>query len=81
MAPRAEQLETARKCLMKCDPVLKAIIKQVGPCTLKPERDYFQTLVRSIVSQQISTAAARTILQRLVDHASAQNFAGHDGSA
>lgn len=68
MAPYAEQLETARKRLMKCDPVLKAIIKQVGPCTLKPQRDHFQTLVRSIVSQQISTAAARTILQRLVDH-------------
>ncbi len=34
----------------------------------QPHRDYFQTLVRSIVSQQISTAAARTILQRLVDH-------------
>ncbi len=46
----------------------QAIIKRVGVCTLKPERDHFQTLVRSIVSQQISTAAARTILQRVVDH-------------
>lgn len=68
MPTYAEQAEAARKQLMKHDPVLKAIIKRAGPCTLKPRRDYFQTLVRSIISQQISTAAARTILQRLVDH-------------
>ena len=68
MATYNEQLEAARKQLLKRDPVLKAIIKQVGPCTLKPQRNYFQTLVRSIVSQQISTAAARTIMQRVVDH-------------
>lgn len=68
MPTHAEQIETARKLLTKRDPVLKAIIKRAGPCTLKPQRDHFQTLVRSIVSQQISTAAARTILQRLVDH-------------
>lgn len=68
MATRAEQLEAGRKQLMKRDPVLRPVIKLAGPCTLKPQRDHFQTLVRSIVSQQISTAAARTILQRLVDH-------------
>ncbi len=68
MATGTDLWEAGRKHLMKRDPVLKAIIKQVGPCRLKPQRDHFQTLVRSIVSQQISTAAARTILQRLVDH-------------
>lgn len=44
---------------------MKRIIKQVGPCTLKTNSDRFLMLVRSIVSQQISTAAARTILNRL----------------
>ena len=68
MPTYAEQIEIARKQLMKRDPVLKAIIKEAGVCTLKPQRDHFLTLVRSIVSQQISTAAARTIQQRLVDH-------------
>ncbi len=68
MPTRAEQLELARKHLMKNDPILKPIIKKTGACPLKPQRDHYHTLVRSIVSQQISTAAARTILQRLVDH-------------
>lgn len=47
---------------------MRRIIDQVGPFRLKAQRDYFQILVRSIVSQQISTAAARTIMQRLIDH-------------
>ena len=51
-----------------CDPVLAKVIEQVGPVTLKPQRDRFKLLVRSIISQQISTAAARTIRQRLEAH-------------
>ncbi len=47
------------------DSVLASVIKQVGPVTLKPQRDRFGILVRSIISQQISTAAARTIRLRL----------------
>ena len=46
---------------------MKAIIKQVGPFTARARRDRFLTLVRSIVSQQISGAAARTILARFED--------------
>jgi DNA-3-methyladenine glycosylase II len=49
----------------KSDPILASVVKQVGPVTLKPERDRFKMLVRSIISQQISTAAARTIRRRL----------------
>lgn len=44
---------------------MKKIIKQVGPFTGKTTRNRFAALIKSIVSQQISTAAARTILQRL----------------
>jgi DNA-3-methyladenine glycosylase II len=47
------------------DPTLHAVIRRAGPFTLKPQRDRFQMLVRSIVSQQISTSAARTIYGRL----------------
>ncbi|MEZ5942759.1 MAG: DNA-3-methyladenine glycosylase 2 family protein [Planctomycetaceae bacterium] len=52
----------------KRDPLLAKVIAQVGPMTIKVQRNHFQTLVASIISQQISTAAARTIRQRLVDH-------------
>jgi DNA-3-methyladenine glycosylase II len=44
---------------------MKAVLKKIGPFTLKLERNRLQALIRSIVSQQISTAAARTILTRL----------------
>src|SRR6185437_5837576 len=47
------------------DPILARVVQQVGPVTLKPKRDRFKLLVRSIISQQISTAAARTIFARL----------------
>ena len=40
---------------------MKAMIDAVGPYTLRFERDRFAMLVRSIVTQQISTIAARAI--------------------
>ena len=43
------------------------MIDEVGPFTLRLERDRFRMLVRSIISQQISTGAARSIRQRLVE--------------
>jgi len=47
--------------LREVDPKLRAVIDAVGPCTLKPRRDYFLTLCRSIFSQQISVAAAASV--------------------
>jgi DNA-3-methyladenine glycosylase II len=47
------------------DPTLHTVIRRVGPFTLRPQRDRFRMLVRSMVSQQISTSAARTIYARL----------------
>jgi len=61
----AQHIKAARLHLQKNDPVMKKIIKQVGPFTGKTTRNRFAALVKSIVSQQISTAAARTILQQL----------------
>jgi len=52
--------------LRKIDPVMRRVIDDVGPCTFKAERDRFWMLVRSILSQQISTAAARTVRDRVV---------------
>jgi DNA-3-methyladenine glycosylase II len=64
-----KSVQRARQHLRSADPVIGQIMKRVGPFALKVQRNRFQTLVRSIISQQISTAAARTIHQRLVDTA------------
>jgi DNA-3-methyladenine glycosylase II len=40
----------------------------VGPFTLKPQSDLFRLLVKAIISQQISVAAARSIMARLEQH-------------
>ena len=55
----------ATRHLRKADPVISGVIKQVGPCLLRPQRDRFNMLVRSIISQQISTSAARSIRAKL----------------
>jgi DNA-3-methyladenine glycosylase II len=61
-----KKLTDAISHLRSVDPVMKRIIKEVGPCSLRPKRDRFQMLVGSIISQQISTGAARSIKKRLV---------------
>ena len=66
-------IQKARRHLRAADPVMKAVIDAVGPFTLRLERDRFGMLVRSIISQQISTSAARSIRRRL------QELAGPEG--
>ncbi|MCH2180883.1 MAG: DNA-3-methyladenine glycosylase [Mariniblastus sp.] len=61
----AQDIRAARLHLQKSDPVLKQIIKQVGPFRCKVNRNRFESLVHSILSQQISGAAAKTIKSRL----------------
>ena len=51
--------------LRQADSVLAQVIDEVGPFGLRPERNRFGILARSIISQQVSTAAARSIRQRL----------------
>ncbi len=52
--------------LRRADPVMKALIARVGPCTLKPRqrRSPFESLVRAVANQQLSNRAAATILAR-----------------
>lgn len=67
--PTIAEPQVVRKgltALKRADPVLADMIRQVGPFRLKPSRERYTLLVRSILSQQISVAAARTIRQRLV---------------
>jgi DNA-3-methyladenine glycosylase II len=60
--------ERARRLLMRRDPVLGALIKQIGPCGLadRQRKDHLTALVGSIVSQQLSTKAAATIFGRFL---------------
>jgi DNA-3-methyladenine glycosylase II len=65
MAFHREHVTAALDHLRTADPVMGALIERVGPFTLRAERDRFGMLVRSIISQQISTKAARSIRRRL----------------
>ncbi len=56
----------AERHLRRNDPVMRRVIQRVGPCSYPLRRDRFGSLARSIVYQQISGAAAQTILRRLV---------------
>lgn len=62
---KPDQIQLALKHLRSSDPVIRTQIDHVGPFTLKLERNRFRMLVRSIVSQQISTSAARSIRRRV----------------
>jgi len=57
-------LRAAERQLSRRDPVLRRFIEQYGPCKLRPHTRYFETLVDAIISQQLSTKAAETILGR-----------------
>lgn len=53
--------------LTRADRVLGRLIRKVGPCGLKPRarRSPYETLVRSVVYQQLNGTAAATILGRV----------------
>jgi DNA-3-methyladenine glycosylase II len=63
----------AREHLRAADPVIRALIDEIGPDGLGDPRrglspgDHYGALVRSIVGQQLSTSAARAIYTRLTD--------------
>jgi DNA-3-methyladenine glycosylase II len=52
---------------LKKDPVLGAIIRRAGPCRIDYREPVFETLVRSIVYQQLSGRVASVIFARLQD--------------
>jgi DNA-3-methyladenine glycosylase II len=62
----SETLSKARRHLSRRDAILKPLIRAVGPCTLKHNPNHFEILVRSIISQQISTKAATAISSRFL---------------
>lgn len=58
---------TAVAHLKRVDPVLRAVIQNVGPCRYAPRADgsHFDALLRAILYQQLSGKAAGTIHERL----------------
>jgi DNA-3-methyladenine glycosylase II len=53
--------------LRAVDPAMRAVVDRIGPLEAKwPRMSPFEALVRSIIYQQITTAAASTIHRRLV---------------
>jgi DNA-3-methyladenine glycosylase II len=63
--PFAQVAAKAHRKFRKCE-VLGPVVKQHGPCTLVPTQDVFPDLVRAVIAQLLSTAAARTIYKRLL---------------
>lgn len=64
LPPLSDHVEAETR--LSRDPALAGVIARIGPLpVLAPTPDPFGTLVRSVVGQQVSTAAARSIHGRL----------------
>lgn len=61
-----ESTTAAVRHLRRRDALLKKVIDRVGPCRLKRQTNRYQSLLKAIIAQQISGAAARSIWNRLV---------------
>ena len=67
---RADELKKINRGIAIIDPFFRPAIKNLEPCTIgltKPKVTSYQSLVRSVIAQQVSTAAAKTISGRLED--------------
>lgn len=62
--------------LSNVDPIMRKLILEVGPCTLRPRvrRSPFESLVRAIAYQQLHEKAAESILKRLIAQFPGQRF-------
>ena len=67
-AQRAKELATIKEKISRIDPAFVPAIKNLEPCTFgldKPKVSQYQSLIRAVIAQQVSTAAAQTITGRL----------------
>ncbi len=65
--PGGRDWSAAERHLRRADPVLRSIIRRVGPCTLERRRDYFVVLCKAIYAQQLSTTVATVLFARFRD--------------
>lgn len=78
---RRQEIDAALKHLQEADPQLRTLISRVGAYTLRPNRDRFGMLVRSILSQQVSTKAALSIRLRLEELLASEGISAESLSA
>lgn len=65
---RVKELAAIKKKISRIDPAFVPAIKNLEPCTFglaKPKISQYQSLIRAVIAQQVSTAAAQTITGRL----------------
>lgn len=62
-----EQLQLGADHLSTHDPIMGSLVDEFGLPTFRPHQNYYQEIVESIISQQLSVKAAATILGRFVD--------------
>jgi DNA-3-methyladenine glycosylase II len=65
---RASELKAINRSILRIDRAFAPAIKNLPPCTFgleKPKITSYQSLIRSVITQQVSVAAARTITSRL----------------
>ncbi len=58
---------TAELFLIKKEPKLGAVIQAHGHLDMRPQRSEFESLVRSIIGQQVSVKAAASVYERFSD--------------
>jgi DNA-3-methyladenine glycosylase II len=61
---KIDQLALAEDRLQKLDPILGELIELQKPIAFKPRTNYFLSLCRSVIGQQVSVAAAAIIFAR-----------------
>jgi DNA-3-methyladenine glycosylase II len=64
--PLPYDAEAARTHLMKADPVMRGIVKRVGPLAIETRGEPYEALLRSVLYQQLAGAAAAAIERRFL---------------
>lgn len=64
---KIDNCQNAIVYLSKHDSVISTLIKKFGKCNLQPHRQYFNSLLRAIIGQQLSVKAASSIYRRFAD--------------
>ncbi|MCF8262269.1 MAG: DNA-3-methyladenine glycosylase [Melioribacteraceae bacterium] len=62
------EIDRGVKHLSSNDKTLSRLIKVYGDCNLRKRRNYFHQLTVAIISQQLSTKAANSIVNRFLDY-------------
>jgi DNA-3-methyladenine glycosylase II len=80
---RAKELAAIKRKIVKIDSAFAPAIKNLAPCAFgleKPKVSQYQSLIRAVIAQQVSTSAARTISGRLQEKCSGSITAARVGS-